>query len=66
MFHGCWLGFTVAEEVDAGSREKGFKIGVAFVAVNCKDHDAFVFDVAVELVGGVTGFVKTLGRVFVV
>ena len=38
-----------------------FGIRVAFVAVQTQDHGAVVLDVAGELGGGVTGFVKAVG-----
>ena len=66
MLHGCGLGFTVVEEGGAGAREKGFSLGVEFVALNTEYHGAVVFDVVGELGGGVTGFVKMVGRGFVV
>ena len=46
------------EEGVAVARGEGFGGGVMFVAVNPEDNGAVVFDVAGELGGGVTGFVK--------
>ena len=40
------------------ARGEGFGGGVMFVAVNPEDNGAVLFDVAGELGGGVTGFVK--------